>query len=491
MDARFPRRAALVALIATALASAAAWVYDDRVGFDKPFDRIVRDTGVIPAYAISLLIALASSKQGRAWLVQRVPIVSASALGLFRMAFAASLALVVRTIDPSFRPLCFLLLALFAAGVAARVSFAAFVIAFTRAHLGNTTDHAVALPLKTLWLMVVVPWGAGLSVDAAILRRVGWPPPERSRAYGLAMWIPMLMLGLAYAAAAFAKMDDVGPRWVTGGAVRYILLVDGHKAPVAWNRYIIRSDVLSVLFSGLAIAGESAVVLAAIWPTTAVVLAAGLVALGLHVSFYVLQGVWWSLWWMLLPAFVPWEAIASRLRRGTSDAPATTERRLAWAVGLVMFAAVLQQPAASLLRTSYGFAFSDFPMYSNVYLASRAEAIAQQEQVFQPPPIIRFDAPQVDAALRTRIERLDGDQVLTEIVRKIARGEPVTDGDAALVRDAARRHAAEFGEAVRQVEVFADTWRFDWSSADFVPRQQWKPVATISLDRGVIEARKP
>ena len=156
-----------------------------------------------------------------------------------------------------------------------------------------------------------------------------------------------------------------------------------------------------------------------------------------------------------------------------------------------MFAAVLQQPAASLLRTSYGFAFSDFPMYSNVYLASRAEAIAQQEQVFQPPPIIRFDAPQVDGALRTRIERLDGDQVLTEIVRKIARGEPVTDGDAALVRDAARRHAAEFGEAVRQVEVFADTWRFDWSSADFVPRQQWKPVATISLDRGVIEARKP
>lgn len=189
----------------------------------------------MPLFAICLLCALAGSKPGRAWLAHRVPPMSAEALGLFRVAFAASLALVVRgtVAEPTSRTLCLVFLGLFAIGLAARVSFVLFVLVFTRVHLGNTDDHAVALPLKTLWLMTIVPWGAGLSLDARLGRRFGGRPDTvPSRAYGLATWIPMLMLGLAYAAAAFAKMDDVGPRWITGGAVKYFFLVDGHQ-PVA------------------------------------------------------------------------------------------------------------------------------------------------------------------------------------------------------------------------------------------------------------------
>jgi hypothetical protein len=333
-------------------------------------------------------------------------------------------------------------------------------------------------------------------VDAVISRRVfGRVAPPRSRMYGLGAWIPILMLGLAYAAAAFAKIDEIGLRWITGGAVRYVFLVDGHSAPVPWNKYIIRSDALSVLFSALAVGGEAFVILAAIWPTTAIVCAAGAMTLGLQLGFYVLQGVWWSAWWALLPAFLPWEAMASTLGRSRREAVApeayTRSRRLSLVAGAVLLVAVLQQPVASLLRVTYGFALSDFPMYSNVYFASREEVVEQQERVFQPPLMVRFAGPEGAADVDGRVSALDQAGRLADVARKVARGEALTDADAASVREFTARYVARFGTTAPDINVLGDTWRFDWSSADFVPRRQWKPIATVSLERGIIEARKP
>ena len=493
----FPRRAVTLAAIATTAGALLAWAYDERVGFPKPLDRVVRDTGLIPGFFLCLLIALACLREGRAWLVARVPVVSASALGLFRIVLAGSLALLVRDVDPMFQPSCFVLLLLFALGIAARVSFALFVVSFTRAHMGHVESHAIALPLKTLWVMVVVPWGAGLSVDAILLRRVGHPPAPRSRAYGLAIWIPIAMVGLAYAAAAFAKMDDVGPRWITGGAVKYFFLVDGRSAPVGWYRYIARSDVLSILFSGLAVAAEASVILGAIWSTPLVIGAAGVIALSLHLGFYLFQGVWWSAWWALLPAFLPWDAIAAALRlqprapaASTGDAGGPGVRAWYWAVAVVLFAAVVQQPIASLVRTEYGAVLSDFPMYSNVYFSTRAEVAAFQEATFQPPSIIRFEAPGAEG-IDARLERADPTAAVAAVARKLAHGDALTDADAAAVRAVATRYVAAFGRTPPRIDVLADTWRFDWSVADFVPRRQWKTIATLSVDEGVIQARKP
>lgn len=493
----FPRRAVTLAAIATTAGALLAWAYDERVGFPKPFDRVVRDTGLIPGFFLCLLITLACLREGRAWLLARVPVVSAPALGLFRIALAASLALLVRDVDPAFQPTCFALLLLFALGIAARVSFALFVGTFTRAHVGHVGNHAIALPLKTLWVMIVVPWGAGLSVDAMLWRRFGRPAAPRSRAYGLAVWIPIAMVGLAYAAAAFAKMDDVGPRWITGGAVKYFFLVDGRSAPVGWYRYIARSDVLSILFSGLAVAAEASVIPAAIWPTPVVIGAAGVIALSLHLGFYLFQGVWWSAWWALLPAFLPWEAIAAALRlQPRVAAPSTGDRMTPgvrawyWARAVLVFTAVVQQPFASLLRAEYGVLLSDFPMYSNVYFSTRAEVAAFQEATFQPPSIIRFEASGAEG-VDARLQRADPTAALAGIARKIVRGDALTDADAAAVRAVASRYVAAFGRTPPRIDVLADTWRFDWSIADFVPRRQWKTIATLSVDEGVIQVRKP
>jgi hypothetical protein len=502
MRPRFPGRAAALALVGTVVLALAGLLIDSWIGLPDPFDRVVRSTGVVPLFAICLLCALAGSKPGRAWLADRVPPISAAALGLFRVAFAASLALVVRSTvsEPASRTLCLVCLGLFAIGLAARVSFVLFVLVFTRVHLGETDDHAVALPLKTLWLMMIVPWGAGAGVDAWLRGRFGRPPGTApSRAYGLATWIPVLMLGLAYAAAAFAKMDEVGPRWITGGAVKYFFLADAHRAPVPWGRLIARSDTLSVLLSGGAVAGEASIILAAIWPSTAMVCAAGIVALSLQAGFYLFQGVWWPAWWALLPAFLPWQPIASATQRmlgrpeGEGSRSMAAAGQLPWIVGVVLILAVLQQPIASLLRRTYSFLLSDFPMYSNVYFASRAEVAAQQEAVFQPPPMIRFQPAggTPDGGIDARLRDIDRGDVLSTVARKVAGGQPITEADAASVRDVTARYVSKFGSVPLQIDVMADTWRFDWSTADFAPREQWKKIATVDLDDGAIEVRQP
>jgi hypothetical protein len=138
----------------------------------------------------------------------------------------------------------------------------------------------------------------------------------------------------------------------------------------------------------------------------------------------------------------------------------------------------------------YGVLLSDFPMYSNVYFSTRAEVAALQEATFQPPSNIRFEGPGVEE-MDARVKRADPAAALPGIARKIARGEAITAADAAAVRAVTSRYIEAFGRTPPRIDVLADTWRFDWSVADFVPRQQWKAIATVSLDDGVIQVRNP
>ena len=173
--------------------------------------------------------------------------------------------------------------------------------------------------------------------------------------------------------------------------------------------------------------------------------------------------------------------------------PAVAAGRLSPAIGVVLVLAVLQQPVASLLRRSYSFLLSDFPMYSNVYFSTRAEVAAIQEAKFQPPPIIGFRVAgdTAQAAIEQRLREADRDDALPGIARKIAAGEPVSEADAASVRDITARYVAKFGAVPPSVDVLADTWRFDWSIADFTPRHQWKTLATVSLDEGTLTLEHP
>jgi len=94
--------------------------------------------------------------------------------------------------------------------------------------------------------------------------------------------------------------------------------------------------------------------------------------------------------------------------------------------------------------------------------------------------------------------RVPGDDVSTAVEHPFrgARGrgngrEAITAADAAAVRAVTSRYIEAFGRTPPRIDVLADTWRFDWSVADFVPRQEWKAIATVSLDDGVIQVRNP
>jgi hypothetical protein len=302
------------------------------------------------------------------------------------------------------------------------------------------------------------------------------------------------MLVIAYAAAAFAKLDDGGAAWITHGAVRFVFIADAARAPFEWGRQIASSDTLSVLVSAAAIMAEGGMIVGAIWPNLWVRFAVGLVALGLHTGFYLLQGVFWPWWWTLMVAFVPWEVLARWLDRRPWFAPATPRAgmaRLPIYTAAAVFVAVLQQPLVSLVRAEYSFVFSDFPMYANVYgiKSSKAEFAAFAERSYQPPPIVSFrDVPDDGLSVDERLREVDPEARLTIAIREIVRADVVPDSALPAIRSVAASYRNRFGPPPERVDAFVDTWRFDWSVAGFTPRQQARRVATIDLDGASIVA---
>jgi hypothetical protein len=296
------------------------------------FTRLVRPVAIAPVAVLALLLALMRSREGRQWLVARIPKVSPVSMGVFRAAFAfALLPLVswtVTDLQPTLRFGCLTLLLMFGTGTFARASLIAFVILFSIAHAGEIGNHDFALPIRTLLLLTLVPWGAGFSVDETVRRLAGkTTPPSAGRRYGLATWIPMLMLGSAYAAAAFAKIDQSGRQWLMGGAARYFFVVDGPGAPGHLWKTVAASDWLSFVLSAGGVLTEATIIAAAIWCVPSVTLVAGAGVMLLHLGFWFLQGHWWYGWWALLVAFLPWHAAVSWLQQALPELTLLTDGR--------------------------------------------------------------------------------------------------------------------------------------------------------------------
>ena len=469
---------------------------------DLPLVRIVRPLAAAPLFLWLLLLSLCATANGRRWLKARVPVASPLSMGLFRIALAFALApMVHRTVPPTVtlpylaspRDVCFLLLALFGVGAFARLSWVAFLIVFTAANWDNLPAHDFNLPLKALWLLVFVPWGDALSVDRLFLRAIGritvYPDSQR---YGLATWIPVFMVGFAYLSAAFAKLDETGLRWITEGSVRYFMVVDAPNAPGSLGRFIASHEWLAVLVSAGAVASETLIIAAAVWPTTLVSVVAGLCALLLHLGFWLCQGVFWYPWWALLPAFVPWNAVAAWLTRivprGASfvrararlGAPAARPVPVACLVALVVVA--LQQPVVSFLAVERLPFVSNYPMYADVNWDSKEHFARSMEQERQPAPAIRLDPADGSPPdlLLSRLQAIDAQAAVTEAARRVADGK-VAEVDRETLADVAASYTSRFGVTPPEVVVSAAHWRFDWSVADFVPLNDWQPKGTLSL----------
>jgi hypothetical protein len=435
--------------------------------FGSNLQRLIRPVALAPCFLFASLIALAGSRRGRSWLVARVPALTPDALAAFRIVFALSVSFVVLgSVHVSWlRALCLGLLAAFAAGVAPRWMFASFVVAFTFV-LGRSIDgHADAQPVRTLWLMMLVPWDAGPRLDLRRGRIVQAPTADARRWYGLAVWIPMFMIGIAYLAAAFAKFDESGIAWATHGGIRYFLVEEAANAPGRLGRLVASSDTLSILFSSGALATECAVIVAAFWPNPWVRLVLGLAALSLHLGFYLLQGIWWSFWWMLLPAFLPWEWLSKPRTAALPSHPGS----LPVYAGLILLLVALQQSLISLVRVDYAPWFSDFPMYADVQWESKDAYATFANEVRQPPPQILLapDDGSSSEVLSARLKAIGGMEPVLDVARSVTAGKTISDEDARKLRAAAGDYTARFGLSPPRIIAVTHQWNFDWSKADF------------------------
>ena len=478
----------------------------------------VKPTTVLAVAWAAFVIALLARAPGRAWLVSRVPAITPQVLGVYRLVVAAGLATVVLLAhlpSPWFRLACLIPVAAFAAGLWPRVggglwprigtalwprvSLAVPLVLLASALGMDFADHDYFAPVQAWLLLLFVPWGesglswsstspaARIAASATAGNIANNTEPRASRRYGVALVIVPLVLGTAYVAAAFAKLDSSVRAWLLDGAVRYHIAQDGPDAPGNLWRIVASQDWLTVPMGPAVIVLEAVVIAAVLAPSTRVRIAAGMAAVLLHLGFGLLQGVWWEAWWVLLPAFLPWPWIVDRLWPVSTPSPVEPATRsvdaLPWGMAVALALLLVQQPVVSLLRIERKPFVSNFPMYSNVRWSSKAEYAAHMDRWKKPEGrAVRLvtsggaeDAVALDADLGQVAACAPP---LDEADRLANGGEPASAGRAAFDRCAEAFRRVR-GTPVPPLTVQASDRHFSWDAVDFVPTGKWTTVGTL------------
>jgi len=382
--------------------------------------------------------------------------------------------------------------AVFGAGLfsrAAVVAVAALTLLQTLVLLQRQSTHDWGLPLATLFLLTIVPWGDGLSVDAAWRRYRGRPEPVRvATEYGLAVWIPGFAMGVAFLAAAFAKLDSSGLAWITGGAARYHFVTDAGQARVDWGLDVAANLWLAQLASFGAVTIEVLFILNILVGGWAMRLLFGIAAAGLLAGFLLFQGVFWPMWWVLLLAFLPWAPAvraANGLWRDAEVSGSETESGWlrSWQVAVLSVFA-LQQVVFSGIRLEMEPLISDYGMYSWTYGSTREfdEYFADKRRIW------RFEIPgdpTVDVA--ERLSDIPGStDVITTAIREQRTMARLTDPTREAVRAVLDAYQRRYHESLVALHVSADEPRFDWASGRFAADRRSDygilPLGTLSTD---------
>ena len=308
---------------------------------------------------LAALLAVAWLAFGRAfrrhggWLLRGIPDLSSHALAIVRVAYGAAMTRVVLHSDigpmpldvqrleswasrtdivraiaasanggSSIRMALLGSLALFTLGLVPRVSLAvsaALLTLLASVLVTHQSTHDFGLPAVAMWLMVLVPWKEGFGLSWTWRRWRGAPDSVGANPRGLAIWLPPFAVGVAFLAAAFAKLDISGVEWITSGAIRYHFISDASAAPVNWGLSIATSDAAAVALSLGAVLLEGAFWTVILFRHPLVRLLYGIAGVAVLAGFYLFQGVFWPAWWILVLALLPWasviDALVARLRR--------------------------------------------------------------------------------------------------------------------------------------------------------------------------------
>jgi hypothetical protein len=306
---------------------------------------------------------------------------------------------------------------LFIAGVLTPISYACFVagvLLWACVLTLNTSSHAVASLSITMVCLLAARWSDAWSIDA-FARRILKKPESLASAqqYGYAIWIPRLVLGITFLAAAWSKVGN-GLAWVLNGTVKYYWISDLDDALVTWGPRMTEAPAIAVLVSAIAVIVETVVVTAAFSRSASYVLLLGIAALSLLAGFALFQGVFWWGWWILAMSFLPWQHVRWPIRR---PAVAAQQEHL----GLTRFqtavavALLVQQYLMSSFHVEARPMLSAYDMYSATYANAdefeRATNLVYRVTVFdgaerRPTTCLLADH---DAALLPLAERGDAD----------------------------------------------------------------------------------
>ena len=261
---------------------------------------------------------------------------------------------------------------LFVVGAMSRTAFVMLTIgalAWGVLHTTQITYHTVCAPLMMLVFLTWSRWGDAWSVDAWLRRN---RPPHRvtPREYGYTVWIPSLILGVVFVAAAVAKLQESGLAWILNGTVKYHFLSDSPDAMVDWGLRVGAHPWVAVLVSFSTIAIESVAIFGICSRAYRYRLAAGCAGLSLMLGFFLLHGFFWPLWWMMMLSFLPWHLVRPAAARAASFSDQglllSESWRLRIAVVLVL-TFVGQQLVVSALKLDVPPLLSTYDMYSTTY----------------------------------------------------------------------------------------------------------------------------
>jgi hypothetical protein len=344
---------------------------------------------------------------------------------------------------------------LFIAGAASRFSYLMLTLgAFAWATVLTTRlgYHMVSALLVALLCLIPSRWGDTWSVDAWWRRRQpGLPARTGSpQEYGYTIWMPGVVVGVVFAAAAVAKLRESGIAWILNGTVKYHFLSDAASAPLDWGLRVGLYPKLAVALSFGAILIESAIVFGSFARTYLYRAIAGIAGVALLSGFALFQGLFWPAWWLLLISFLPWHRFASRSTVEAANTSYAGARRMRLQPFIVI-ALIAQQLIVSALSLEAGPAVSTYGMYSNTY-----------------------DSPEAYESQSTTsywLTSSDGRQCnVTENAARAVASARSGSGDA-LARDAVQRC---FGTTdVSRVEAEQRRARIDW--------KRWRPAGVTRL----------
>ena len=421
-----------------------------------------------------------------------IPPLSAEQLGLFRVVFGTALLLVfldeaVFLIDPlprdlhrNYSPLAdiawvhwlaasesalttsaivvYLSLAAFIIGVHTRLAFFVVSVGFfihATVVLQSSGVHNLGVLAVTLLGLLIVPWGDGLSVDSRFAR--SRPRPARSRyEYGFAIWLPGFTMGLAFLAAAVAKLTFGGLAWITDGAVKYHFVEDAFNAPTSLGLWVASHQAAAVACSLGAVAIEALFVLNVLNPSAAWRAAFGLGGAVLLSGFYLFQGVFWPGWSLLLLVFLPWQSFNPRATPSANES-----RTLPWQYAAIVLVLLIAQAYASATRTEVEPLLTWFPMYARTWESTEDFDAAREERMS------RFSFWIGDREITDWVEKIGSRDALVAAATRAGQSE-LLESQRSSLKFLRAQYEANFGSSNTRVEIHRDRQAFNWTSGQFV-----------------------